>query len=494
MSQGVEPDMGLLRWRWHIAAAVALLFVLAVSAAGGSAPRRVLAAGRSDSSAALAGGSEGQGSVGANDSGSLGAGNAGGAAVGNARSGVASGRTIAGLGPGQKIIYDDGANDNEVVIGGSTFTSGPAAVYGQQIAVGFAAGVQYVNDHGGINGRRLVAKIYDDGGDPAKQLANTKRLVEVDHAFALTMSYAPVVGAYIASKGIPVFHLGQFNEEFTNPWYFPLGGPQRTSAMALAWFGARTLHAKKVAIFYIDAGANNFSSAFARDVARYWKDYGVDASTLVPFSPDQTSCSNAISTARSANVDFVDFELDAGHVIECGVEAQIQGWKPSKSWGGYLIGVPVIHEALGDYSIGMYAFDAFGADYANPDYNAYIKKVSSGTDAYSSTTIAYYVAALLARDAMSKLGTTFTRAHLRDVLNTFTNWTPGMTTDPNQPTWTWNPTCHVGLHGGYVIEIQKQPDGSLRWDQITPQFQKVPLPPTEPPPADLASCPMFFPG
>jgi len=396
--------------------------------------------------------------------------------------------------PGPKVTYDDGADDNQVVIGGSTFTSGPAAVYGQQIAVGFAAGVQYVNDHGGINGRRLVAKIYDDGADVAKHLANTKRLVEVDHAFALTMTYAPVVGQYVAQKGIPVFHLGQFNEEFTNPWYFPLGGPQKTSAMALAWFGARTLHTKKVAIFYIDAGANNFSSAFARDVARYWKEYGVDASTLVPFAPDQTSCSNAISTARSAGVDFIDFELDAGHVIQCGVEAQIQGWKPEKSWGGYLIGVPIIHEALGDYSIGMYAFDAFGADYDNPDYNAYVKKVSSGTDAYSSTTIAYYVAALLARDSMNKLGTTFTRAHLRDVLNTFSGWRPGMTNDPNQPSWTWTPTCHLAIRGGYVIEVKKQPDGSLRWDQITPQNQKAPLPPGEPVPSDFAACQYFFPG
>ena len=37
--------MGLLRWRWHLAAAVALLLVLAVSAAGGSAPRRLIASG-----------------------------------------------------------------------------------------------------------------------------------------------------------------------------------------------------------------------------------------------------------------------------------------------------------------------------------------------------------------------------------------------------------------------------------------------------------------
>ena len=58
------------------------------------------------------------------------------------------------------------------------------------------------------------------------------------------------------------------------------------------------------------------------------------------------------ATPSAAGVDFIDFEVDASTVINCGVEAQIQGYKPPKGWGGYLIGVPVIHEALGDFSIG----------------------------------------------------------------------------------------------------------------------------------------------
>ena len=69
-----------------------------------------------------------------------------------------------------------------------------------------------------------------------------------------------------------------------------------------------------------------------------------------------------------------------------------------------------------------------------------------------------------------------------------------MTNDPNQPSWTWTPTCHLAIRGGYVIEIKKQPDGSLRWDQITPQNQKAPLPPGEPVPSDFAACQYFFPG
>jgi ABC-type branched-subunit amino acid transport system substrate-binding protein len=476
--------------RVYIAAVVALLLILGLGALGGADARSVALAQRNEAARASADSDTG---AGATSSGIPLAdiNRSSGAAV-SGPTGVATGRTAAT--GGTRITYDDGADDQVVRIGGSTFTSGPAATYGEQIAVGFAAGINYINEHGGINGRRVVMKIYDDGGDPAKQLANTKRLVEVDHVFALAMSYAAIVGEYVASKGVPVFHLGQFNDEFTNPWWFPVGGPQLTSAMALAWYGAKVIGVKSVSVFYLDVGANNFSSDFADKVASYWKAYGVDVKSKVPFTADQTSCSQGISAASGDNVDFIDFEIDAGHVIQCGVEAQIQGYKPPKSWGGYLIGVPVIHEALGDYSVGMYAFDAFGDEYTNPDYIAAVKRVSPKTETYSSVTISYFVSAMLARDSMSKLGNQFTRAHLRDVLNTFTDWRPGMTPSENQPKWTWRPECHVAIHGGYLIQIHKQPNGSLRWDQSTPQGTGAPLPPGIAPPADFAKCNMFVPG
>lgn len=404
-----------------------------------------------------------------------------------------AGGPAGGRGPARNAIYDQGVTDTEIRIGGSTFTSGPAAVYGEQIAVGFAAGVNYINQRGGINGRKVVLKIYDDGADPAKQLANTKRLVEVDKVFALSMVYADIAGQYVSEKQLPVFHLGQQEAEFLNPWWFPVGGPQRLASYSLANYGARKLGVKSVAIFYLDAGAANYSKAYAESVAKDWQAYGVETPVLAPFSPGQTSCSDAISKASAAGVDFIDFEVDASTVINCGVEAQLQGYKPPKSWGGYLIGVPVIHEALGDYSQGMYAFDAFGALYDNEDYVKAVRAISPKTATYSSVTISYFVSALLMRDAIAKLGDNITRARLRDVLNTFTAWQPGLTTDPNQPSWTWRPNCHTALKGGYVIQIQKK-NGELKWEQITPQFSTTPVPPGQTPPAQYAQCDIFSKG
>jgi ABC-type branched-subunit amino acid transport system substrate-binding protein len=482
----------LERWRLHLAAGIALMLVTAVAAVGGADEKQVAQRLQEEQQAEQAAESADASSSGIPLDDLQVAESAGGGPAGTSATKAAAGGGSAGAG-GRKGIYDPGASDTEIRVGGSTFTSGPAAVYGEQIAVGFAAGVNYVNERGGINGRRVVLKIYDDGGDPAKQLANTKRLVEVDKVFALAMSYAPIAGAYVAEKGVPVFHLGQFNEEFTNPWWFPVGGPQRTASYMLSNYGAKQLGAKSVAVFYLDAGAANYSKAYAEEVKSDWEAYGVEVPVLADFAPDQTSCSDAISAARDAGVDFIDFEIDASKVINCGVEAQIQGYKPAKGWGGYLIGVPVIHEALGDFSIGMYAFDAFGANYDVQAYKDAVKGVSSKTESYSSVTASYFISALLMRDSVAKLGDNITRVRLRDTLNTFTDWTPGLTTDANQPRWTFRPNCHVALSGAYVIQIQKGGDGKLKWTQIYPgpksQYTSVPLPPGKSPPPEFAACP-----
>lgn len=481
------------RWLGHVGALLALVLVAGVAAAGGRVPTMEVAhaPGASQPGTGAAAQPTGAGEPATErdvePSAERTSGTTGPATTqrpGDAGSGAS------GDGAVTTAAWDPGVTTTEIHIGGSTFTSGPAAVYGEQIAVGFTAGIQYVNDTGGVNGRRLRFTLYDDGGDPAKQLANTKRLIEVDKVFALSMVYAASVGDYVAGEGVPVVHQGQFNEEFTNPWWFPLGGPQRTAAFQLAHHVATTTDTKKVALFYVDAGANNFSAAYADELRDDWRRYGIDLAVVVPFAIDQTSCSGPISQASAANVDFIVFEIDAARVINCGVEAQIQGYRPRAGWGGYLIGVPVVPEALGQMSVGMIAFDAFGALYDVPAYEEYVRKVSPRTEARSSVTMSYFLAALLLRDGLERLGEDLTRENLRNVLNTFTDWRPGLTDHPNQPSWTWTPSCHVALHGGYVIEIQQQ-GGRYRWAQISDQLTSTPLPPGKAPPADLAACDIF---
>ncbi|GAC1442350.1 MAG: ABC transporter substrate-binding protein [Vulcanimicrobiaceae bacterium] len=77
-----------------------------------------------------------------------------------------------------------GVSDREVVIGGLHPFSGPASAY-SVISRGEEAYFAYVNERGGVNGRRIVYKDLDDAYSPPQALQLAKQLVEQDHVFAL---------------------------------------------------------------------------------------------------------------------------------------------------------------------------------------------------------------------------------------------------------------------------------------------------------------------
>lgn len=368
----------------------------------------------------------------------------------------------AGTASGPAPIYDPGVTDSSIRVGGSTFLSGPAAVYGDQLATGLQAALDAINDAGGVNGRKFQLVLYDDGADPAKQLANTKRLVEVDHVFALTMIYAPgQLGQYVSSVGIPVFTEGQFDEEFTNPWWYATGGPQRLGSIAIAEKAAQ-LGAKKAAIFYLNAGGGNYTDQYAQAVSSDFESLGISVAFTESVNPTQSDCTDGMTKASSDGVDFIDFELDVGHTIPCVLSAQEENYKPAKGWGGYLIGVPATPQGIGAYSQGMWAVDAFGPIYQDPTYLKYVHQVNSQVEAVSSPTAGMYTAAYLMAAGIQKLGNDITRQRLRDVLNTFTDWTPPFLnpSDTQAPHYTFRPGCHVGLGSFYYIQVKQNPQNS----------------------------------
>jgi branched-chain amino acid transport system substrate-binding protein len=77
-----------------------------------------------------------------------------------------------------------GVTDNQITIGTTTPLSGPASFYAP-VSKAANAYYQYVNAHGGINGRKIKFIVYDDGYDPAKAVPLTHQLVEQDQVYAV---------------------------------------------------------------------------------------------------------------------------------------------------------------------------------------------------------------------------------------------------------------------------------------------------------------------
>ena len=68
-----------------------------------------------------------------------------------------------------------GVSDDEIVVGWTTPLSGPAALWGVT-GLGGKAWADYINDNGGIHGRKIKVIMKDDGYNPARAIANLREM------------------------------------------------------------------------------------------------------------------------------------------------------------------------------------------------------------------------------------------------------------------------------------------------------------------------------
>ena len=103
-----------------------------------------------------------------------------------------------------------GVTDDEILIGTTFVTSGPAAFIGVPIVDSFHAVINRVNEHGGIGGRQINLIAYDDGGDPAEGHIMLERLLEEHEVFALmgiSGGSAPMSLDYLREFGAPIINM-----------------------------------------------------------------------------------------------------------------------------------------------------------------------------------------------------------------------------------------------------------------------------------------------
>jgi ABC-type branched-subunit amino acid transport system substrate-binding protein len=219
--------------------------------------------------------------------------------------------------------------------------SGSLSLLGQGIRDGVEVYVDYINDQGGINGRKLEFIAEDDAYDAMRTLAAAKKLAEQDKVLALVASAGTAnvtaLLPYSASNKLPVLFPYAFSHALTNPirpYVFTTLPEVRIQMTVLADYILNTLKQRKIAAIYQN---DDFGQDAVAGLEERLKKDNVPL-TKLPFDRGSTNFSGVVAQARQSGAEHVVFlgiPRDAALVMK---EAAKLDWHPQ--WSG--------HNALGD--------------------------------------------------------------------------------------------------------------------------------------------------
>ncbi len=150
-----------------------------------------------------------------------------------------------------------GISPDKILLGTSLPLSGHAAYLGQEVLKGMQAYFNFINQQGGVCGRKIVLKAYDDAYNPPLTIGNVKNLVEKDRVFALlslvgTPTTLTVV-EFCKKKHIPLLFPITGAIELRRPvrrYVFNLRPSYWDESRLAVDFLIKKLHKKRFAILY----------------------------------------------------------------------------------------------------------------------------------------------------------------------------------------------------------------------------------------------------
>ena len=196
-----------------------------------------------------------------------------------------------------------GVTSTSILFGQTVPKTGPAALYGESTA-GVQAYFDYVNAHGGVNGRKIHFISLNDQYQPPIALQDTKTLVYTDHVFAevavngtaateanitvLGPNNVPLVGP---QTGATVFS-GTFRKYLYNVW------PSYLIEGKMLGTFAHTQHLTKVGVLYQN-------DDFGKSLLQGLENSGMKPVLAISYDPTQTDFSPQAAQFKAAHADGV---------------------------------------------------------------------------------------------------------------------------------------------------------------------------------------------
>jgi len=254
------------------------------------------------------------------------------------------------------------AQDDRIVLGQSAAFTGPAAQLGVQFHAGAKLYFDQLNAQGGVGGRRIEIRQLDDGYEPDRCAANTKKFIdeEVFALFGYIGTPTSVVALPLATKArmpffAPFTGAMALRDPFSKTTFHVRASYNDETALIVKQL--TNLGLKKIAVFYqndaygkagldgvtLALAAQNLKPVALATVERNSVDVGAAVTAITAAGPDAVvqisaykSCAAFIRAARKAgyggtyyNVSFVGTQALADELGKDGAGVVVSQVVPS---------------------------------------------------------------------------------------------------------------------------------------------------------------------
>src|SRR3989338_3668454 len=343
-----------------------------------------------------------------------------------------------------------GVTDKEVVIGATTPLSGPAAAWGTT-ALGAEAWAKYVNEQGGVHGRKIRVELKDDGYNPGRSVANLNDMK--DSVFAL-----------VGLLGTAVLNANKDNiAEAKLPTIWPYGNPQifakqpkekvKTVFMVYPDYGdegdflvqqaAKLSGAKKIGLFFQndDYGKGGLEGV-KRGVGKLKG--AVTLAAEVSYEVAERELGTHALKMKDSGADAVVIYSTVTHGAGLIKEMAKVGYRP-KIFASFPLGDRhVMFRLLGELWEGAY-YNVTGAVPGEPEADRVIDIIVKqepklkGRESFALAGVAGMVATV---EGLTRAGKNLTRDSFVEAMETIKDWSPEGLTGKI----TWGPNRRHGLN------------------------------------------------
>jgi len=311
-----------------------------------------------------------------------------------------------------------GITDKTIKIGGPMLITGPIAKLGTAAADGLAIYWKWVNDQGGVHGRKVECLLEDDGYDPTRAVASAKKLIARDEIFGFlttsgtpqTLQLMPILGKenVPALSGIIPSFPGLMKQM---PMLFTFGMPYGDQMILAIDYAMKDLKMQKptIGIVYQD---DAYGHEMIRGVEIAAKAYGLQIVGKEAYKRGAVDFSSQALNLKRADPGLVIMGTVTRETTAFLQETDKLGWYPVCFSSSAVCDEKII-ELLGDKAKNLYTVNYIARFYEKSpgmdQLQAVYKKYRPDIDMIMHYHILGYVNSMIFHEALKSAGPDLTR-------------------------------------------------------------------------------------